>query len=108
MAMNGRPAMRVRQASSEDATQPELNPRTEFRMMSSDPAVHDSADASRTLGDAALGAIQEELEQLKAEVQGFIAVSVRIVVDTPIREEAVFLLGLRLIRIAAPVDAADH
>jgi hypothetical protein len=34
--------------------------------------VHDSADASRTLGDAALGAIQQELEQLKAEVQGFV------------------------------------
>jgi hypothetical protein len=36
--------------------------------------VHDSADASRTLGDAALGAIQEELEHLKGEVQDFIAV----------------------------------
>ena len=34
--------------------------------------VHDSADASRTLGDAALGAIQQELEELKAEVQGFV------------------------------------
>ncbi len=34
--------------------------------------VHDSADASRTLGDAALGAIQQELEQLKAEVHGFV------------------------------------
>jgi hypothetical protein len=35
--------------------------------------VHDSADASRTLGDAALAAIQQELEQLKDEVQGFVA-----------------------------------
>jgi len=35
--------------------------------------VHDSADATRTLGDAALGAIQEELERLKGEVEGFIA-----------------------------------
>jgi hypothetical protein len=35
--------------------------------------VHDSADASRTLGDAALGSIQQELEQLKVEVQGFVA-----------------------------------
>lgn len=35
--------------------------------------VHDSADANRTLGDAALGAIQQELEQLKDEVQGFVA-----------------------------------
>jgi hypothetical protein len=34
--------------------------------------VHDSADAARTLGDAALGSIQQELEQLKAEVQGFV------------------------------------
>jgi hypothetical protein len=34
--------------------------------------IHDSADASRTLGDAALGAIQQELEELKAEVQGFV------------------------------------
>ncbi len=35
--------------------------------------VHDSADAARTLGDAALGSIQAELEQLKAEVDGFVA-----------------------------------
>lgn len=35
--------------------------------------VHDSADASRTLGDAALGAIQQELEQLKTEVEVFVA-----------------------------------
>jgi hypothetical protein len=35
--------------------------------------VHDSADASRTLGDAAIGAIQQDLEQLKAEVEGFVA-----------------------------------
>jgi hypothetical protein len=35
--------------------------------------VHESADASRTLGDAALGAIQQELEQLKGEVEGFVA-----------------------------------
>jgi hypothetical protein len=35
--------------------------------------VHDSADAGRTLGDAALGAIQQELGQLKDEVQGFVA-----------------------------------
>src|SRR5207248_2819039 len=34
--------------------------------------VHDSADASRTLGDAAMGAIQQELEQLKTEVEGFV------------------------------------
>ena len=35
--------------------------------------VHNSADAARTLGDAALGYVQAELEQLRAEVEGFIA-----------------------------------
>ncbi len=35
--------------------------------------VHASADASRTLGDAAKLAIEDELATLKAEVAGFIA-----------------------------------
>lgn len=35
--------------------------------------VHASADATRTLGDAATLAIEDELAQLKAEVEGFIA-----------------------------------
>jgi hypothetical protein len=35
--------------------------------------VHDSADANRTLGDAAKLAIEDELAALKAEVEGFVA-----------------------------------
>jgi hypothetical protein len=35
--------------------------------------VHASADANRTLGDAAKVAIEDELAQLKAEVEGFMA-----------------------------------
>ena len=35
--------------------------------------VHDSADASRTLGDVATQALQEELESLKTEVAAFVA-----------------------------------
>ena len=35
--------------------------------------VHESVDASRTLGDAAKVAIEDELAALKAEVEGFVA-----------------------------------